>query len=349
MRLAGADDRPLDVAHRLPPPDPLHRGRLAPGRLVGGEQLVQRSHTGDGEIVVAEPPRADAQPADVLGRIARMAQLPVDDRRKAGLVDDQVAEPEVAVDETSRGGGGGGLRRSQRSPTSTAGSGSPISSSVGLPQRAGGERRVAIRGGDAVDGPGVDRVDPGQRLPKLGRQRARGRTPAPRAAARAAPPTSPRRGPSRSRRSPNRPPAGSNASRLATGTPAAAAAWTTRNSGSSGANESCAPTGSRRSTQRPRVGLGEERLPGRAPGNGRQPQRAWIRARALGDQLADAGTERVFSRRRHDRARTAPSGGPGCPPGPCTSTRCTDPGRSPRAGPTDRPDSRSTGSEASRS
>ena len=28
------------------------------------------------------------------------------------------------------------------------------------------------------------------------------------------------------------------------------------------------------------VGLGEERLPGRAPGNGRQPQRAWIRARA---------------------------------------------------------------------
>ena len=51
----------------------------------------------------------------------------------------------------------------------------------------------------------------------------------------------------------------------------------------------------------------------------------------------------------HGRARTAPSARPGCRPGPCTSTKCTDRGRSRPAACSDRPGSRSTGSAASRS
>ena len=44
-----------------------------------------------------------------------------------------------------------------------------------LPQRASGERGVVLRGGDAVNRSGVDRVDSRERLPELSGQRGAGR------------------------------------------------------------------------------------------------------------------------------------------------------------------------------
>src|SRR6478672_46467 len=139
----------------------------------------------------------------------------------------------------SRGGGGRGLRRSQRSPTSTAGSGSPISSIVASHSAQAASAGASIEWIRASASPSwagsAERADSSS-----SRRSTRGATDVPSTWSITKPALS------------NRPRAGSNASPLATGTPAAAAVWTTRNSVSRCASESCAPTGSRRSTQRPR-------------------------------------------------------------------------------------------------
>ena len=81
------------------------------------------------------------------------------------FVDDEVAEPEVAVDEPRRRRAPGAFARSQRRPSSTAGSGSPISSSWRSHSSiwptagsAGGAGKTPSRRSR------VDRVDPRQRL-----------------------------------------------------------------------------------------------------------------------------------------------------------------------------------------
>src|SRR5581483_7784845 len=92
--LAGADHRPLEIAEGLPVANPLRVERLTARSLVCRQKLVEGPDARDRPVVVAESPRADAEPAEVLGRIAEMRQLPVDHRREAVLVDDEVAEPE---------------------------------------------------------------------------------------------------------------------------------------------------------------------------------------------------------------------------------------------------------------
>ena len=81
--LAGADHCPLDVPERLPVAHPIRgrRARRRPPRRP--RRIIELPHARHRAVVVAEPPGADAEPADVLGRIAEVGELPVDHRREA--------------------------------------------------------------------------------------------------------------------------------------------------------------------------------------------------------------------------------------------------------------------------
>ena len=68
---------------------------------VGVEQLLARAATQRRQRA-AEAPRPHAHPAEVLGAVAGVDELPVDQRRPAVLGDDQVGEPEVAVHDRGR-------------------------------------------------------------------------------------------------------------------------------------------------------------------------------------------------------------------------------------------------------
>src|SRR5207247_1043854 len=76
LHLHDADDPPLEVAEDLPPP---HRGRVD---AAAGRALVSRKEAGavrepaDGVVVGAEAPRAHAEPAEVLHRVADVHHLP---------------------------------------------------------------------------------------------------------------------------------------------------------------------------------------------------------------------------------------------------------------------------------
>ena len=76
--------------------------------LVGGDELVDRPEAADLERFT-EAPCLEAEPGEVLERVADVHELPVDDRVQAGGSDDDVADAEVAVDE-----GVGGRRRAVR-------------------------------------------------------------------------------------------------------------------------------------------------------------------------------------------------------------------------------------------
>src|SRR5213078_1015541 len=108
-RLHHADDRPLPVPEHLPP---ARRGRVdgrAAGARVGGEELLALAEAADRLRVRAEAPRAHAEPAQVLHRIADVGELPVEDGAQALGTEDDVADAEVAVHE------GLGARRGRRS------------------------------------------------------------------------------------------------------------------------------------------------------------------------------------------------------------------------------------------
>ena len=142
--LASADHRPLDVSHRLPPAQPLGIGPSAAGRLVGGQERLRLPQPGDREIVVAEAPGAQREPGQVLGRIAGVAELPVDHRREPVLVDDQIAEPEVPVHEPSArpaaaGSGAAGAGRPR--PPAAARRSRPAPPPTGRTPRAPDRRR----------------------------------------------------------------------------------------------------------------------------------------------------------------------------------------------------------------
>ncbi len=170
MRLAGADHRPLDVAHRLPPAQPARVGPDPARGLVGGQERLHLPQPADRQLVVAEPPRADHQPGEVLGRVAGVAELPVDHRGEPALVDDHVAEPEVAVDQPRARGRRRrvqaqppqpGLDRRQRLADRVE---------LRLPQSAGLERRLAGAAGEPLHRRGLDRVDLSERRGELRRQ-----------------------------------------------------------------------------------------------------------------------------------------------------------------------------------
>ena len=86
------------------------------------------------------------QPADVLGRIAAVGELPVDHGRETALVDDEVAEPEVAVDQGGSSARARGVRAAASAgPPRPPASGWPIRSISASQSVAGGERRVPGR------------------------------------------------------------------------------------------------------------------------------------------------------------------------------------------------------------
>ena len=131
MRLAGADHRPLDVAHRLPPAQPLGVGPGAARGLVGVEERLELPEPGDRQLVVAEPPGADRRarrgPRPGRRRGRAPSRSPPRARRSSTI---RLPSRKSPWTSGRRAGRRRGCSRSQRSPASTAGSGSPISSSA---------------------------------------------------------------------------------------------------------------------------------------------------------------------------------------------------------------------------
>src|SRR5262249_440588 len=67
--------------------------------LGGLPELFRFAHAAQAEGVLPEAPGADARPGEVLGRVADVAELPVEDADQPARPDHQVADPEVAVDQ----------------------------------------------------------------------------------------------------------------------------------------------------------------------------------------------------------------------------------------------------------
>ena len=137
----------------------LTRHRLAARGGVGGQQLVQRTETAD-LARAAEAPGGGAQPADVLGRVARVRQLPVEHAAQPVRPDQEVAHPVVAVH-----GDAGPVGRAVRGQPAHA----ELEGGAHLAQRIEERQGVAQRVGRRQPGDGarVDRVDGGQRVAGL--------------------------------------------------------------------------------------------------------------------------------------------------------------------------------------
>ena len=76
----------------------------ARGLLVGGQEALDAAEAARAErLRCAEPPGADAEPGQVLVDLADVDEFPVQHGGQTGLVDDQVAHPEIAVHEPRRG------------------------------------------------------------------------------------------------------------------------------------------------------------------------------------------------------------------------------------------------------
>jgi hypothetical protein len=99
--LAHAPEAPLHGLLDEPPVERLAVDRPATGRLVGGDQLVERAEPGHLQRG-AEPPRLHADPRQVLERVTQVDELPVDGGREPLGTDDHVAEAQVAVDDHGR-------------------------------------------------------------------------------------------------------------------------------------------------------------------------------------------------------------------------------------------------------
>jgi hypothetical protein len=97
LGLRHADDSPAQGAEYLPPAQ-FAGGNAGSSRgPVRGKQLFPAAQPGGGRAG-AETPRLDAEPAEVLGRVAGVDKFPVYDGAQAVRADDKVAEPQVAVD-----------------------------------------------------------------------------------------------------------------------------------------------------------------------------------------------------------------------------------------------------------
>src|SRR5690606_27314464 len=97
--------RELEAPERLPEAERLAVHLRAALALVGLDHLLARADAPRRQRR-AEAPRARAQPAQVLDRVAHVDELPVEDRAQPALVEDDVADAEVAVyDGDARGRG----------------------------------------------------------------------------------------------------------------------------------------------------------------------------------------------------------------------------------------------------
>src|SRR4051812_6249916 len=94
--LSHATHTPLQRLGDEPPVQGIAINRPSTGLLVRPHELIDGSHATDLEWR-PEPPRLHAQPTEILERVADMDELPVDDSRQSVVVDDDVAETEVAV------------------------------------------------------------------------------------------------------------------------------------------------------------------------------------------------------------------------------------------------------------
>src|SRR5205085_1126943 len=117
----------------------------AAGGGVGVQQLLTGAEAADGERRT-EAPAPHAQPAEVLGGIALVDELPVEDRPQAVGPDDEVAQPEVAVADRPAHGRGpsaeptrAGTRRPAAAAARMGAASRPIE--PGRPGRPGGSRR----------------------------------------------------------------------------------------------------------------------------------------------------------------------------------------------------------------
>ena len=136
-------------------------------RGVRGEQLVVGPDAGHRQRR-PEAPGLHAEPAQVLHRVAHVGQLPVDDRRQARLVDDQVAEPEVPVHDG---------RPDRRRPVGLQPAEPQLEGGMGLAdgvEDLAGTARPGRWPRGRARSTGSSRVQRGQRLPQLGGERGAG-------------------------------------------------------------------------------------------------------------------------------------------------------------------------------
>src|SRR5205823_2219796 len=87
----------------LPPPHRVGIDRHAALLLVGAEEVSVVAESSDRSLD-AEAPRLDAQPAEILHRVAEMGELPVEDGADAVGADDEVAVAEITVDDRTGNG-----------------------------------------------------------------------------------------------------------------------------------------------------------------------------------------------------------------------------------------------------
>src|SRR5439155_27307022 len=95
--LAKRADRPLHVPEDLPHVQLLERDLPARELAVALEIRLDLADPAEASPVDAESPGAHERPRDVLGRIADVRELPVEDADETVGVHGEVAEPEVAV------------------------------------------------------------------------------------------------------------------------------------------------------------------------------------------------------------------------------------------------------------
>src|SRR3954447_19862617 len=98
-RLREATDRPADVPGELPVVELLGPHVEAGQLVVALEVRLDVSDPAESEVVRAEAPRAHEREREVARRIVEVGELPVEDADEAALVDDEVADAEVAVDD----------------------------------------------------------------------------------------------------------------------------------------------------------------------------------------------------------------------------------------------------------
>src|SRR4051794_9769060 len=95
-RLGMADDAPAHRAEDFPPVRARRIDPGAAGALVRRPQLLATAEAAGRLVDRAEAPALDADPAEVLDRIAEMRALPVEDRGHARFVGEIVAGAIIA-------------------------------------------------------------------------------------------------------------------------------------------------------------------------------------------------------------------------------------------------------------
>src|SRR5262249_52770116 len=93
---------PLQVAEHFPEMDAGTVDRRAAALLVGAEELLALADATNRLVVAAKAPGAHAHPAQVLGSVADVRELPIENRAQPLAADDDVAVPVAAVHQYAR-------------------------------------------------------------------------------------------------------------------------------------------------------------------------------------------------------------------------------------------------------